>query len=190
MSIPLYGQNKDGDLLGKAVTNNGFKEITVTTAADASHTLDATDGGIILISAALATGAVIKLPRATSATIGLWYKLLYTGTMAAASQIDLPNAGSAVFVGCITQNRCGNAAGVADAAAVNRTTVVTTAAQAEKSIELDENDVTFGGAIGTNLEFLYCSSDVVFVTGNIHVNVASTAIDGLQATMFTGTGWS
>jgi hypothetical protein len=176
MSIPLYGQNKAGDLLGKAVTNNGFKEITVITAGDASHTLDATDGGIILISAALASGAVIKLPRATSATIGLWYKLLYTGTMAAASQIDLPDAGSAVFVGCITQNRCGNGAGVA--------------AQAEKSIELDENDVTFGGAIGTNLEFLYCSSDVVFVTGNVHVNAATTALDGLQATMFTGTGWS
>ena len=190
MAIPLYGQNKAGDQLGRAVTNNGFKEITVVTAGDDSHTLDVTDGGIILISAALASGAVIKLPLPTDDSVGLWYKLLYTGTMAAASKIDLPAAGDSRFVGCITQNRCGNAAGVADAADVNRTTVVTTFAQAEKSIELDENDVTFGGAIGTNLEFLYCSKDVVFVTGNVHVNVATTALDGLQATMFTGTGWS
>ena len=56
-------------------------------------------------------------------------------------------------------------------------------------MELDENDVTFGGAIGTDLEFIYASELVVFVSGNVLVNVASTAIDGLQATMFTGTGY-
>jgi hypothetical protein len=109
--------------------------------------------------------------------------------MAAAAQIDLPDSGTAVYVGVVTQNRSGTGAGVADAADVNRTTVVTTLAQGEKSIELDENDVTFGGAIGTDLEFHYASIHEVIVTGTILVNVASTALDGLQATMFTGTGY-
>tara|TARA_R100001244_G_scaffold14848_1_gene16433 strand:+ start:800 stop:1375 length:576 start_codon:yes stop_codon:yes gene_type:complete len=191
MSIPLYGQNKDGDALNSAAENNagGYRDISIITAGDASHTLTTADAGVINISAALASGAVIKLPAATKARVGLRYRILFSGTMAAAATIDLPDSGTAVFVGVVTQNRSGNGAGVADAAAVNRTTVVTTLAQGEKSIELDENDVTFGGAIGTDLEFYYASKHEVIVSGSILVNVASTALDGLQATMFTGTGY-
>jgi len=191
MSMPLYGQNKDGNALNAASENNsgGYREISITTAGDASHTLTTADAGIINISAALWSGAVIKLPAATVARVGLRYRILFTGTMAAAAQIDLPNAGTAVYVGVVTQNRSGNGAGVADAAAVNRTTIVTTLAQGEKSIELDQNDATFGGAIGTDLEFHYASTHEVIVTGTILVNLATTALDGLQATMFTGTGY-
>ena len=191
MSIPLYGQNKDGDALNAAAENNagGYREISIITAGDASHTLTTADAGIINISAALASGAVIKLPSATEARVGLRYRILFTGTMAAAAQIDLPDSGTAVYVGVVTQNRSGTGAGVADAAAVNRTTVVTTLAQGEKSIELDENDATFGGAIGTDLEFVYASTHEVIVSGTILVNLATTALDGLQATMFTGTGY-
>ena len=191
MTMPLYGQNKDGDALNAAAENNsgGYREISIVTAGDASHTLTTADAGIINISAALASGAVIKLPEATEARVGLRYRILFTGTMAAAAQIDLPDSGTAVFVGLVEQERCGTAAGVADAADVNRTTVVTTLAQGEKSIELDENDVTFGGAIGTDLEFHYASTHEVVVTGTIKVNVASTALDAVQATMFTGTGY-
>ena len=78
-----------------------------------------------------------------------------------------------------------------DAAAqtVVETTVVCLASQAEKALELDENDVTFGGGIGTDLTFSYVAKDVVFVTGSIMVNVDDTAIDALQATSFTGTGY-
>ena len=191
MTMPLYGQNKDGNALNAAAENNagGYREISIITAGDASHTLTTADAGIINISAALASGAVIKLPSATEARVGLRYRILFTGTMAAAAQIDLPDSGTAVYVGVVTQNRSGNGAGVADAAAVNRTTVVTTLAQGEKSIELDENDATFGGAIGTDLEFVYASTHEVIVSGTILVNVATTALDGLQATMFTGTGY-
>ena len=191
MAIPLYGQNKDGDALNSAAENNagGYREISIITAGDSSHTLTTADAGVINISAALASGAVIKLPAATKARVGLRYRILFTGTMAAAATIDLPDSGTAVFVGVVTQNRSGNGAGVADAAAVNRTTVVTTLAQGEKSIELDENDVTFGGAIGTDLEFYYASIHEVIVSGTILVNAASTALDGLQVTMFTGTGY-
>ena len=191
MTMPLYGQNKDGNALNAAAENNagGYREISVITAGDASHTLTTADAGIINISAALATGAVIKLPTATQARVGLRYKVLITGTMAAAAKIQLPNAGVAVFVGGITQNRSGTGAGVADAVAVNRTTVVTTLALGEKSLNLDENDVTFGGAIGTELEFLYASTHEVIITGTILVNVASTALDAVQATMFTATGY-
>ena len=191
MTMPLYGQNKDGNALNAAAENNagGYREISVITAGDASHTLTTADAGIINISAALATGSVIKLPTATQARVGLRYKVLITGTMAAAAKIQLPNAGVAVFVGGITQNRSGTGAGVADAVAVNRTTVVTTLALGEKSLNLDEDDPTFGGAIGTELEFLYASTHEVIITGTILVNLASTALDGLQATMFTATGY-
>jgi len=190
MSIPLYGQNKAGDALQSVVNNNGYKEITVVTAGDASHTLSTGDGGVIFINCALASGAVIELPEATPALAGLKYRILMGGTMAAAAKIQLPDAGSAVFVGVVTQNRCGNGAGVADAAAVNRTTIVTKQSDGEKSMELDEDDQTFGGAIGTDLTFEYASEDVVIVSGTTHVNVATTALDGLQATTFTATGWS
>mgnify|MGYP003660591324 FL=1 len=192
MTMPLYGQNKDGDALNAAAENNsgGYREISIITAGDASHTLTTADAGVINISAALASGAVIKLPAATEARVGLRYRILFTGTMAAAATIDLPDSGTAVFVGVVEQERCGNAAGVAEHATnVRMTTVVTTLAQGEKSIELDENDVTFGGAIGTDLEFHYASTHEVVVTGTIKVNVATTALDGLQATMFTGTGY-
>ena len=191
MTMPLYGQNKDGDALNAAAENNagGYREISIITAGDASHTLTTADAGIINISAALASGAVIKLPSATEARVGLRYRILITGTMAAAATIDLPDSGTAVYVGVVTQNRSGNGAGVADAVAVNRTTVVTTLAQGEKSIELDQNDATFGGAIGTDLEFVYASTHEVIVTGTILVNVASTALDALTASTFTATGY-
>ena len=187
----MYGQIKDGNILGAALKNSGFKEITVVTAADDSHTLAAADGGVVFISAALASGAVIKLPEATSENVGLEYHIVFGGTMAAAASIELPNAKNSLFTGVVHVQRCGNAAGVSDAAAqtVVETTVVCTIAQAEKALELDENDVTFGGGIGTDLTFKYVSKDIVFVTGSIMVNVADTAVDALQATSFTGTGY-
>ena len=44
MAIPLYGQNKAGNALKSSVNNVGYKEITVVTAGDASHTLSAEEG--------------------------------------------------------------------------------------------------------------------------------------------------
>ena len=191
MAIPLYGQNKDGDALGALSKNVGYKEITTITAGHASHTLSEEEGCIIFINCAMANNSVIQLPLATVHNIGLEYRIIFAGTMAAAMTIDLKNAGSAVYAGVVHVQRCGNAAGVSDAAAqtVVETTIVTTVAQGEKSLELDENDVTFGGGIGTDLLFNYVSPDVVFISGNIMVNVADTAIDALQATSFTGTGY-
>ena len=69
------------------------------------------------------------------------------------------------------------------------TTIVTKRSDGEKSMELDENDVTFGGAIGTDLTFEYVSEQVVMVSGKTLVNVATTALDGLQASTFTATGY-
>ena len=191
MAIPLYGQNKAGGILNNLVNNDGYREITVITAADDSHTLAASDGGLIFITAALASGAVIKLPEATSENVGLKYNIVFGGTMAAAASIELPNAKDSVFAGVVHVQRCGNAAGVADAAAqtVVETTVVTNVSDAEKALELDENDVTFGGGIGTDLTFSYVAENVVFVTGDIMVNVQDTAIDAVQSTSFTGTGY-
>ena len=192
MSIPMYGQNKDGGALGALAKNVGYKEITTITAGHASHTLTEAEGGIIFVSAAMASGAVIQLPLSTIHNVGLEYRIVFGGTMAAAMTIDLKDAGTAVYAGVVHVQRCGNAAGVSDAAAqtVVETTIVTNVAQGEKSLELDENDVSFGGGIGTDLLFNYVSPDVVFISGNIMVNLADTAIDALQATSFTATGWS
>ena len=192
MAIPMYGQLKDGSALGALAKNTGYTEITTVTAGDASHTLTEAQGGIIFVSAAMASGAVIQLPEATIDNIGLEYRIIFGGTMAAAMTIDLKNAGSAVYAGVVHVQRCGNAAGVTDAAGqtVVETTIVTNVSDGEKSLELDENNETFGGGIGTDLLFNYVSPDVVFISGNIMVNVADTAIDALQATSFTATGWS
>jgi hypothetical protein len=191
MAIPLYGQNKAGGILNNAIKNSGYREITVVTAADDSHTLSAADGGLIFISAALASGAVIKLPEATSENVGLEYNIVYGGTMAAASSIELPNAKDSVFAGVVHARRCGNAAGVTDSGSqvVNVTTIVTAVSDGEKALELDENDVSFGGGIGTDLTFKYVAENVVFVSGSINVNVADTAVDPVQSTSFTSTGY-
>ena len=191
MGIPLYGQNKVGDILDNTSKNSGYKEISVVTAGDASHALSAADGGVVFISAALASGAVIKLPEALPENIGLEYNIVFGGTMAAAASIELPNAKGSLYTGVVHVQRCGNAAGVTDAAAqtVVETTIVCTLAQAEKNLALDENNETFGGGIGTDLTFKYVAKDVVFVTGSIMVNLADTAIDAVQATSFTGTGY-
>ena len=191
MAIPLYGQNKAGGILNNAIKNSGYREITVVTAADDSHTLSAADGGLIFISAALASAAVIKLPEATSENVGLEYNIVYGGTMAAASSIELPNAKDSVFAGVVHARRCGNAAGVTDSGSqvVNVTSIVTAVSDGEKALELDENDVSFGGGIGTDLTFKYVAENVVFVTGSINVNVADTAVDPVQSTSFTSTGY-
>ena len=190
MSIPMYGSNKVGDELNNIAKNAGYKEIVTVTAGDSSHTLSADDGGFVFIRAALADGSVIKLPEATEENIGLEYRIVFGGTMAGAAKMQLPNAKNSLFAGVITQERCGNGAGVAEHATnVRMTTIVCLLSQAEKSLDLDENDETFGGAIGTDLTFKYVSKDVVFVSGTSYVNVATSALDGLQATTFTGTGY-
>ena len=185
MGIPLYGQNKDGGALGALVKNTGYKEITTVTAADASHTLTEEQGGIVFITAALASGAVIKLPDATIDNIGLEFRIVFGGTMAAEAKIQLPDAYSAVFAGCVRVRRIT----LADAVAVNSISVVTNVSDGEQSLELDENDETFGGAIGTELLFTYVSPDVVFISGEITMNKVSTAVDAAQGTSFTATGY-
>ena len=189
MSVPQYGLNKHADALKASVNNTGFKDITVATAADDSHTLAASDGGTVLISAALASGAVIKLPAASQENVGLKFKIVYATAMAVASKIQLPDAGSAVFAGVLEVQRCGPVAGVDDAVAVNRVVMVTTVALAEKSIELDENDPSFGGGIGSIVELEYVSPTVVFVTGHLNYSAATTDVDAVQSTSFTATGY-
>ena len=111
--------------------------------------------------------------------------------MAAAASIELPNAKDSVFAGVLFQERCGTGAGVTDSGSqvVNRTSVVCAVSDQEKALELDENDVTFGGGVGTDLTFKYVAENVVFVTGTLMTNLADTALDALQSTSFTGTGY-
>ena len=189
MSVPQYGLNKHADALNASINNTGFKNITVVTAADDSHTLSASDGGIVLVSVALASGAVLKLPAVTQENVGLKFRIVYAAAMAAASKIQLPNAGKAIFAGVLEVKRCATGAGVDDAVAVNSVAMTTTIAQAEKSIELDENDPSFGGGIGSIVELEYVSPTVVFVTGHLNYSAATTDVDAVQSTSFTATGY-
>jgi len=161
----------------------------ITDASGTSHPLTPEDAGLVNVSAILAAGSVIKLPAATPANVGLYYKIIFTASMAAAAQIQLPQLGTATFEGVIVQERCGTGAGVAEHATNVRATTIVPDPGAEQSIELDENDVTFGGGIGTSLEFYYVSTTQVFVTGRMLVNAATSALDGLTATTFTATGY-
>ena len=68
MSIPLYGQNKDGDALNNVALSRGYKKIT------AGITLDDTDGGVIHI--ADSDACAIVLPEITAALDGLEYKFI------------------------------------------------------------------------------------------------------------------
>ena len=68
MSIPLYGQNKDGDALNNVALSRGYKQIA------AGITLDGTEGGIIHI--ADSDACAIVLPEITAALDGLEYKFI------------------------------------------------------------------------------------------------------------------
>ena len=196
MAVKTLTQLKAGrnfhDVLDSYRVGGGYREITVVTADDASHTLTEADAGVVNISAALASGAVIKLPAADGANMVGWgVKIIFTGKMAAAASIELPNGGTGNFVGCIEVQRGGDGspfAGNAPAAtAVERVPVIP--GSSKQAIELDENDETFGGAIGSVLDFFYASTTEVVVTGTLNVNKDSTAIDALTATTFTATGY-
>ena len=62
------------------IATGGFREISVATADDASHTLTAADAGVVLISADLADTSVIKLPTVTEELVGWKTRLIFTGT--------------------------------------------------------------------------------------------------------------
>tara|TARA_R100000808_G_scaffold23894_1_gene53710 strand:+ start:82 stop:558 length:477 start_codon:yes stop_codon:yes gene_type:complete len=68
MSIPLYGQNKDGDALSSVALSRGYLKIT------AGVTLDGTEGGVIHI--ADSDACAIVLPTITAALDGLQYKFI------------------------------------------------------------------------------------------------------------------
>ena len=68
MSIPLYGQNKDGDALSSVALSRGYLKIT------AGVTLDGSEGGVIHI--ADSDACAIVLPEITAALDGLQYKFI------------------------------------------------------------------------------------------------------------------
>ena len=181
---------------GNTVINGNIKGLipirtvkAITDASGTSHPLTPEDAGLVNVSAVLAAGSVIKLPAATPANVGLYYKIIFTAAMAGAAKIQLPQGGTATFEGVVVQERCGTGAGVAEHATNVRATTLVPDPGAEQCIELDENDVTFGGGVGTHLEFYYVSTTQVFVTGRLLTNVATSALDGLTASTFTATGY-
>ena len=85
MSIPLYGQNKQGDALNSVALSRGYLKIS------AGVTLDGSEGGVIHI--ADSDACAIVLPTITAALDGLEYKFIMANdagdsiTITAADQV-------------------------------------------------------------------------------------------------------
>ena len=115
MAIPLYGQNKDGDVLG--LVTDGKKEVITLTAAS---TLTAEDAGkLICVNAA---AIEVTLP---SAEAGRYIRCVWSVEQAGNDRV-FTRAGSDTFVGNITTKVQGNAAGDGDVVAVAGSTVTIT----------------------------------------------------------------
>ena len=173
-------QVESGPLVPRFV---GVKNITVVTAADASHPLTENDAGLVLITANLANGAVIRLPSPIASNIGLHYKVVMLGTMAAACSIGLADASTAFLHGCI--NVVKTTANYVTGAPCHKSIIAN--GSSHQLLDLDQDLDTKGGAPGSILEFYYVSLTKVAVTGTLLVNQEDET-DG--SSVLNATGWS
>jgi hypothetical protein len=159
------------------------KDISVVTAADASHTLATTDAGLVIVTGDLAAGSVIRLPSPSAANIGLYYKVLILGTLAGAASIGLADASTGFLHGAITVEKV-----TADyvTAEVNNVVIVANGSS-HQLLDLDQDNVVNGGAPGSLLEFYYASATKVVVTGTLLVNHVGEPTGG---SLVNATGWS
>jgi len=93
MSIPLYGQNKDGDALNNVALSRGYTKIT------AGLTLDGTEGGIIHI--ADTDACAIVLPEITAALDGLEYKFIMANDAGASITITATDQAGDFYQGTL-----------------------------------------------------------------------------------------
>tara|TARA_B100000902_G_C27055375_1_gene786315 strand:+ start:214 stop:792 length:579 start_codon:yes stop_codon:yes gene_type:complete len=175
-------QVESGPLVPRYV---GVKDISVPTAADASHTLTENDAGLVLITANLDDHptTVIRLPSPTVSNIGLYYKVIITGTLDGAASIGLAEASTAFLHGPI--NVVKTTAHYITEEANN--VVVLADGTSHQLLDLDQNLPAKGGAPGSILEFYYVSLTKVVVTGTIFVNAEDPTTG---ASLLNATGWS
>lgn len=136
--------------------------ISVATAGDASHTLEPVQSGAVFITANLAAGAVIKLPAADSTSVGSYFRIIMVGTPAAAAQISLPNSGTAVFSGITT-----NIGAKAQGTRTQHASAVIADGD-KKTLLIDEDAISKGGAPGSMYEFYYKSTTEVYVVAKAY----------------------
>jgi hypothetical protein len=134
--------------------------ISVVTADDDSHTLGLADCGEVWITAALANGAVIKLPAANATgAVGAYYKIIMMGTPADDAAIALPNGGTGEFVGTLRLR-----GGLTSINSQVETVIVTKAASDNiQKMIIDPDDASEGGAPGSIFYIYYLSTTVVQV---------------------------
>jgi hypothetical protein len=159
------------------------KEISVVTAADASHTLATTDAGLVLVTAALAASSIIKLPSPSTANIGLYYKVVIVGQLAAAASIGLADASTGFLHGAIKVQKVTANYITGEANSV----VIVANGSSHQLLDLDENLPAKGGAPGSVLEFYYTSATKVVVTGTLLVNHEDPTTG---TSLVNATGWS
>lgn len=165
----------------RGVFGAGFNDISVVTAADASHTLSDADAGIVVISGNLATGSEIKLPTPTTSNLGTYFKIIIQGTLAGTCKIGLADAGTAVLVGTATVTKTTANYTTAEANQINVVTGADT-----QALDLDQDTATKGGAPGSVIEFYYATTAKVVVTANIFANSVNATTG---ADLFTDTGF-
>ena len=185
--------NIKGDVLGVPSTGK-IKVISETAAGHESHTLSVKDAGTVLVEAKLDVTSIIKLPEATDENVGLFYRIIFTGGVSGTgvgiskSQVALPNAGSANFIGILsvktkalsfqsirTSGTTPNASFMYDILPIS----------SGKSIFLFENATTTGGDPGSIIEVFYKSKTQVIIDAKL-ITGSGAGITGISATSSTG----
>ena len=128
MSIPLYGQNKDGDALEKAA-NRGFGETVGTAIADAADTITLVkaDFGSTFTAAVTSNAKVLNLPASVTVDdIGKQIKIYVIANLVGSGTYTInTNTGNTLSPNSAF---CGQAVTVVRPAAVGNTRIVITGA--------------------------------------------------------------
>ena len=158
MSIPLYGQNKDGDALNNVALSRGYTKIA------AGLTFDGSEGGIIHI--ADADACAIVLPEITAALDGLEYKFIMANDAGASITITATDQAGDFYQGTLAVHQVNEDDGFA--------------ANGTSNNIITMNATTTGGLLGSEINLRAMWKVGWIVWGNVF------GTDGTGATPFSG----
>ena len=158
MSIPLYGQNKDGDALNNVALSRGYTKIA------AGLTLDGSEGGIIHI--ADADACAIVLPEITAALDGLEYKFIMANDAGASITITATDQAGDFYQGTLAVHQVDADDGFA--------------ANGSSNNIITMNATTTGGLLGSEINLRAMWKVGWIVWGNVF------GTNGTAATPFSG----
>ena len=158
MSIPLYGQNKDGDALNNVALSRGYLKIV------AGITLTGTEGGVIHI--ADSDACAIVLPEITASLNGIEYKFIMANDAGGSITITSTDQAGDFYQGTLAVHQVDADDGFA--------------ANGTSNNIITMNATTTGGLLGSevNVRAMYLTGWIVW--GNVF------GTNGTAATPFSG----